>query len=176
MKDPRCGPEAWAVLDGRIWHATSVAGLRGIRADGCIRPGNRYKGSFVRARRWVSLFDFGPAAIDDWDQWGNWAQWFGATHGAPLSVWLEINREAGRNEILDPEELRLLWREVLDQRSVADSAGPWAGTIIPGVEGCYRGELPADLILRAVVIRADYSVVGDFGPLDALDEKLLEDL
>ena len=124
----------------------------------------------------MSLFDFGPAAIDDWDQWGNWAQWFGATHAAPLSVWLEINREAARNEILDAEELRLLWREVLDQRSVADSTGPWAGTIIPGVEGCYRGELPADLILRAVVIRADYSVVGDFGPLDALDEKLLEDL
>ena len=83
---------------------------------------------------------------------------------------------AGRNEILDAEELRLLWRQVLDQRCVADLAGPWPGTIISGVEGCYRGELPTDLVLRAVVMRADRSVVGDFGPLDAFDEKLLEDL
>lgn len=105
MKDPGCGPGAWAVLDGKIWHATSIAGLRGIRADGCIRPGNRHKSSFVSARRWVSLFDFGPSAIDEWNQWGNWAPWFGTTHGSPFSIWLEINREAGRKRFLTPKSL-----------------------------------------------------------------------
>ena len=176
MKDPGCGPEAWAVLDGRLWHATSVAALSGIRGDRCIRPGTRHKGSFVNARGWVSLFDFGPSATDESNQWGNWAQWFGATHGARVSVWLEIDRKAGQNEILDAEELRLLWRQARDERRVAGLTGPWLGNIIPGVEGCYRGELSTDLVLRAVVLRVDRSVVGDFGPLDGVDETVLTGL
>ena len=140
MKDPGCGPEAWAVLDGRLWHATSVDAVRGIQQDGFITPGNRYRGSFVSARGWVSLFDFGPSARDEWNQWHNWAQWFGATHDADLSAWLEIDREAGEKDIVDAEALRVLWNQEVDRRVGLGSGEPWQGTIIPGVEAGYRGK------------------------------------
>ena len=174
MKDPGCGPEAWTVLDGKLWHATSVDGLRGIRRDRFIKPGNRYKGSFVSAHGWVSLFDFGSSARDEWNQWRNWEQWFGWTHDADLSVWLEVDRKAGKNKIVEAEELRVLWREELDQRARKGLAGPWAGNIIPGVEGCYRGNLPIALVGRAVVMRADYSVVADMGGLETIEEQTLD--
>ena len=173
MQDPGCGPAAWAVLDGRLWHATSVDGLRGIRRDGVIRPGNRYRSSFVSARGWVSLFDFGPSARDEWDQWRNWAQWFGSTHDADQSVWLEVDREAGKGEIVEAEELRMLWREELDRRVRESSGEPWSGNIIPGVEGCYRGPLPIALVKRAVLMGADYSVVGDLGGLETVKERTI---
>ena len=176
MNDPGCGPEAWAILDGRLWHATTVAGLRGIRAERRIRPGTRHKGSFVGARGWVCLFDFGPSATDESNQWGNWAPWFGAARGAPVSVWLEINREAAQHELLDAEQLRSLWRETSARRWAAGLRGPWPGLIFPGVEGCFCGELPTDFVLRAVVMRADRSVLADMGPLDGLDETVLDTL
>ena len=136
MKDPGCGPEAWTVLDGKLWHATSLDGLREIRQDRSIGPGNRYKGSFVSARGWVSLFDFGPSARDDWNLWEQWAQWFGGTHDEDLSAWLEVDRKAGKNKIVEAEELRVLWRAEVDQRMREGLGEPWAGTIIAGVEGC----------------------------------------
>ena len=174
MKDPGCGPEAWAVLDGRLWHATSVDGFRGIRRDGFITPGNRYRGSFVSARGWVSLFDFGPSARDEWNQWHNWAQWFGATHDADLSAWLEIDREAGGKDIVDAEALRLLWNQEVDRRVGIGSGEPWQGTIIPGVEAGYRRNLPTALVMRAVVMRADYSVVADLAALENIEEQTLD--
>ena len=174
MRDPGCGPEAWAVLDEKLWHATSVDGLRGIQRDGVIAPGNRYRGSFVSARGWISLFDFGSSARDEWGQWNNWAQWFGATHDAQLSAWLEIDRNAGESEIVEAEALRVLWRQEVDRRVEIGAGGPWRGTIIPGVEGAYQGSLPTALVMRAVVMGADYSVVVDLGALDGIEEQTLD--
>ena len=91
-----------------------------------------------------------------------------------MSAWLEINREAAQNEILDAEQLRSLWRETSARRWAAGLRGPWPGTIFPGVEACYRGELPTDFVLRAVAMRADRSVLADLGPLDGLDETVLD--
>ena len=174
MKDPGCGPKAWAVLNGRLWHATSLDGLRGIQRDGFIRPGTRFKSSFVSARGWVSLFDFGPSARDESNQWRNWAPWFGATHGAARSAWLEVDREAGENDIVDAEALRELWNRELDQRARLGSGGPWAGNIFPGVEGGYRGCLPTALVMRTVVMRTDYTVVGDLGAPETIDERTFD--
>ena len=174
MRDPGCGPEAWAVLDGRLWHATSMDGLLGIQRDGFITPGNRHRGSFVSARGWVSLFDFGPTARDEWNQWNNWAQWFGATHDADLSAWLEVDRKSGENEIVEAEALRVLWNQEVDRRVEIGSGEPWQGTIIPGVEGGYRGNLPTALVMRAVVMRADYSLVADLGALENVEEQTLD--
>ena len=174
MKDPGCGPEAWTVLDGKLWHATSLDGLREIRQDRSIGPGNRYKGSFVSARGWVSLFDFGPSARDDWNLWEQWAQWFGGTRDEDLSAWLEVDRKAGKNKIVEAEELRVLWRAEVDQRVREGLGEPWAGTIIAGVEGCYRGSVPIAVVERAVVMRADYSVVADLGGLETIEEQTID--
>lgn len=174
MRDPGCGPEAWAVLDGKLWHATSVDGLRGIQRDGFIIPGNRYRGSFVSARGWVSLFDFGPSARDEWNQWKNWAQWFGAVHDAERSAWLEVDRKAGENAIVEAEALRVLWRQEVDRRVEIGTCGPWQGTIIPGVEGAYQGSLPTALVMRAVVMGANYSVVADLGALENVEDQTLD--
>lgn len=149
-------------------------GLRGIRRDGVITPGTRYKGAFVSARGWVSLFDFGPSARDEWGQWNNWAQWFGATRDAKLSAWLEIDRIAGESEIIEAEALRMLWRQEVDRRVEIGAGGPWRGTIIPGVEGAYQGSLPTALVMRAVVMGVDYSVVADLGVLDSVEEQTLD--
>ena len=174
MKDPGCGPEACAVLDGRLWHATSVHDLRGIRRDRVIAPGNRYRGSFVSAHGWVSLFDFGPAARDEWDQWAHWAPWFGRTHESNLSVWLEVDRKAEKDRIYDAEELRLSWRREVDRCVEEGSGEPWVGIIIPGVEACYRGSLPLELVERVAIMRSDYSVVADLGRLENIEEQTID--
>ena len=101
MKDPGCGAEAWEIVDGKLWHATSVLGLRGILAKRCISPGTRYKSSFVQARGWVSLFDFGPSATDESGQFGRWCPWFGAEHDSKLSVWIEVSRNEVKERIFE---------------------------------------------------------------------------
>ena len=174
VRDPRCGREAWAVLDGKLWHATSMDELRGIRRDRYINPGKRFKDTFVSARGWVSLFDFGPSARVEPKCWNKWAQWFGFTHDADLSVWLEVDRKAGKNKIVEAEEIRVLWNAELDRRTKESLDEPWAGLIIPGVEGCYRGCLPIALVERAVIMRADYSVVADLGGLETIEEQTID--
>ena len=173
MQDPGCGLAAWGVLKGRLWHATSLDGFRGIWRDGFVKPGNGHKGSFAGARRWVSLFDFGLSARDEWGQWKNWAPWFGATHDAGLSVWLEIDREAGGDSVVEAESLRLLWREEINRRVEKSLGEPWAGLVIPGVEGAFRGDLQTALVMRAVVFRSDCSVVADLAAEEDIDERIL---
>ena len=176
MNDPGCGAEAWEILDGKLWHATSVLGLRGILAKRCIRPGGRYKSSFVQAREWVSLFDFGPSSTDESGQFGRWSPWFGAEHDAKLSVWIEVDRNEGKERIVDAEGLRLMWHEEMARRRREGENGPWPGTIFPGVEGAYAGAVPIDVLKRAVVMGADCSVHVDLGKLEHIREETIVEL
>ena len=176
MNDPGCGAEAWEIMDGMLWHATSVSGLRGILAERSVKPGTKYKSSFVQARKWVSLFDFGPSATDESGQFGRWSPWFGAEHDANLSVWLEVDRNEGAEQIVDAEELRLMWHEEMARRRREGENGEWPGTIFPGVEGAYRGAVPIGLLKRAVVMRADCSVREDLGRLEGIREETIVEL
>ena len=67
-----------------------------------------------------------------------------------------------------------MWREEVERRAWEGSGEPWAGNIIPGVEGGYRGCLSTALVMRAVVMRADYSVVADLGALESIEEEKLD--
>ena len=178
MDDPGCGPEAWEILSGGLWHATSLNGLLGIIEDGVIRPGEKYKSSFAGARKWVSLFDFGPTARDEWGQWKNWNQWFGSAEldneccrwenfkqwcdKTYFSAWLEIDREAGASKVVEAEALRRCW----DKAPEKSSGETWLGQYIPGVEGAFKGNLPTCLVMRVVFFRSDYSLVADIGTLE----------
>ena len=87
----------WDALVHRLWHATSIAGLRAILSDGCIRVveenvGTKYRvAPLMLARGWVSLFDFGPTAGPAWllrAQYRNWAGWLSGEplmHMAPVA-------------------------------------------------------------------------------------------
>ena len=176
MKDPGCGAETWEILDGELWHATSVLGLSGILAKRCIRPGTRYKSSFVQASGWVSLFDFGPSATDESGQFGHWCPWFGAEHDSKLSVWIEVNRNEVKERIVEAEDLRLMWHGEMARRRREGEIGPWPGNIFPGVEGAYRGAVPIDHLKRAVVMGADYSVHEDLGNLESIREEAIAKL
>ena len=176
MKDPGCGAEAWEILDGKLWHATSVQGLRGILAERCIRPGTRYKSSFVQAKGWVSLFDFGTSATDNSGQFGNWCGWFGFAHEANLSIWIEIDRNEGKGGIVEAEELRLMWHEEMARPGREDETGKWSGNIFPGVEGAYRGAVPIDLLKQATVMGADYSAHEGLGNLESIREETIAEL
>ena len=87
---------------------------------------------------------------------------------------MEVDRKSGENEIVEAEALRVLWNQEVDRRVEIGSGEPWQGTIIPGVEGGYRGNLPTALVMRAVVMRADYSLVADLGALENVEEQTLD--
>ena len=176
MKDPGCGAEAWEILNGKLWHATSVQGLRGILAERCIIPGTRYKSSFVQAKGWVSLFDFGPSATDRSGQFGRWCAWFGPEYEAKLSIWIEVDRSEGKEQIVDAEELRLMWYEERARRRREGETGQWPGNIFPGVEGAYRGTVPIHLLKQATVMGANYWAHEGLGNLESIREETIAEL
>ena len=186
MEDPGCGPEAWEILSGGLWHATGLKGLLGIIRDGVVRPGQKYKSSFVGARNWVSLFDFGPSATDksgqfQWKswfgsaqldneccQWENFEQWRDKTY---FSAWLEIDREAGASKIVEAEALRLCWGNELDRHTEESSGEIFPSRLFSGVEGAFKGDLPTCLVMRVVFFRSDCSLVADIGTLEDAEKR-----
>ena len=139
----------WAVLSGHRWHATSLDGLRGIVDSGAIeiRPG--YNG-LCKALGAVSLFDFGPTAVDI-KSGGHWTQWCGCEQassarlaGVPqkrVSVWLRVRDDYADDRLINAAALSKIWME--KKRNV-----------IPGVEGGHRGPLAVAEIDQTVVIAA----------------------
>ena len=69
-----------------------------------------------------------------------------------------------------------MWHEEMARRRREGENGPWPGNIFPGVEGAYRGAVPIDLLKRAVVMGADYSVHEDLGNLESIREETIAKL
>jgi hypothetical protein len=59
LPEPTFPAELWAMLEGRLWHATSLTHVVRILSEGIRLPekGN-YRGGFGRSQGWISLFDF----------------------------------------------------------------------------------------------------------------------
>ena len=139
----------WAVLSGHRWHATSLDGLRGIVLAGAIeiRPG--YNG-LCKSLGAVSLFDFGPTAIDI-KSGGHWTQWCGSEQassarlaGIPrkkVGVWLRVRDDYTDDRLIDAAALRKIWMEK-------------KCNVIPGVEGGHLGPLVVAEVDQIVVIAA----------------------
>ena len=141
MKNPSLPDSLWAVLNHRLWHATCQKGLRGIVKDGEIRiVGSRYQNSLCRYLSCVSLFDFGPTAINDWGQFNNWHGWFGSQQDARVAVWLEVDRDATAIIVHDAGAMHRISKKNRSKR------------FIPGVEAGHKGSIPLDVLTGAVLI------------------------
>ena len=163
MKNPGLPNQLWSVLGGRLWHATGPDGLKGILADEEIRiVDDRYSNSLCRQLGCVALLDFGPTAVDDWDQFKNWSGWFGHQQQARVSVWLEIDRCAAVEQVIDAQALHRIWEDNSSKK------------FIPGVEAGHCGPVPVArigailLIDRHEVSTFERLVGVDAAPLDRL--------
>lgn len=137
----------WPMWRGNLWHSTSPKGARAILAEGLIRfdlPGLGYESSFCRVRNAVSLFDFSGTLEDIASQSHNWMGWCG--HQTQIrdkaSVWLRLDRAVLGDAVKSQQETRAeFWEQ--------DSG---KGQMIPYVEVCHRGPVPASAITGALVI------------------------
>jgi hypothetical protein len=160
MKNPGIPKDLWSRLDGRLWHATDLPGLRGTIADGFIHVSraDRYQNSFCRLNGSLSLFDFGPAASDQSEfELSNWVGWFGFQQNARCSIWLEIDRERSAARLMNPAAVLSAWRSALDREK-------FAGRFFVGVEACHDGPIASELIVSGLVIAREN--LGHFETLD----------
>ena len=160
MNNPGLPEPLWEILDGRLWHATGPEGLKGILTDGAIRIMDaRYQGSLCRFLECVALFDFGPTAVNDWNQFNNWTGWFGHQQDSRIAAWLEIDRRAAATKVKDAREMHRIWQDHKYR------------TFIPGVEASHEGPVSVGLIGKVLLI--DQHERSTFALHDGIDEGLL---
>jgi hypothetical protein len=142
VQNPGLPDLLWAHLDGALWHATNKGSLFEIVRSGEIRvsTANRYKNSFCRQKGAISLFDFGPSVIDDFEQFENWNGWFGHQQDARVAVWLRLDRKEMGDGLIDAGSAYLEWTK---DRSK---------TIIPGIEACHTRPISLKLISSVLLI------------------------
>jgi hypothetical protein len=144
VNNPGLPPPLWAVLDGKLWHATSPIALTGIIADRAIRVfRDRYTNALSKSYDAVSLMDFGPTATDK-DQFINWVGWMGHQQKTRVAVWLEIDRKTVIANLFDAEAMLGLWSDAHHLR------------IIPGIEACHRGPISVSAISSVLLIDRYY--------------------
>lgn len=162
MLNPGLPQALWTSLDGRLWHATASDGLSKILSDSEIQPaiGNRYKSSFCRSQGSVSLFDFGPAAVDIEGQFDNWCGWLGHQQESRVAIWLEIDRMKTIEALTDAAEARQKWHKNPSK------------TFIPGVESCHKGPIPVASVARVLLIARDDREI--FEQYDGLNADVLQ--
>lgn len=143
LPDPTFPAELWTLLDGRLWHATSLTHVERILAEGIWLPekGN-YRGGFCRKQGWISLFDF---AVDDEyirRQYYNWAGWLGSQARGRIAVWLEIARIPPTPDFIPAAVVFDRW----------DRPGNRSTNIFPRVEAGWRGAIQPAMIKGAVAM------------------------
>lgn len=134
----RIGP-VWDQLKHGLWHCTSVDRMAGVLEAGAIRPdggkaGPHYRGGYCRQIGAVSLFDFDSAReADALRRYSNWAP-FLRGHGAPISVWINLDREELRAGFIPIADLWARYTASLGTREPAN--------ISPYVEAGHLGPIP----------------------------------
>ena len=131
----------WEILDERLWHATGPEGLCGIVKDKEIKiTGDRNQKSLCRFLNCVSLFDFGPTAVDEGNQYRNWIGWFGDQQVARVAIWLEIDRNAAGDSVIGAGTMLQKWQD------------HQAKTFIPGVEAGHKRAIPICHLRGALLV------------------------
>ena len=138
----------WRALVHRLWHATSIQGLRAILNDGSIRVveenvGTKYRvAPLMHARGCVSLFDFGPTAGPAWllkAQYRNWRGWLSGEYDDKAMIWLELDRDLTADNVIPAGKARQIAK-----------AFP-AEQVIPGVEAGHHGPVPLSSLRGALI-------------------------
>ncbi|KRA56656.1 hypothetical protein ASD79_16445 [Caulobacter sp. Root655] len=156
-------PTMMAVLGGKVWHSTSVAGFEAIVADGFIRakpPVNRHQNSFCQFLGRVSLFDFREApklmeAVERGDWWS-----FTDIRPDDMAVWLRIDHS--RIDLPTAASLIDEWR-------VAEAAGQINRTncrIIMDIETGYAGDIPMSAVADILLIDGLFPTENETIPFD----------
>jgi hypothetical protein len=141
LDNPGLPTSLWSALDGKLWHATGTLGFSGIVRDREIRVfRERYYNSLCKMIDGVSLMDFGGTATHLPSQFENWRGWFGDQQDCRVAVWLEIDRHAVAQALLDAGATRALGRDNLTR------------LFIPGVEACHRGTIPLASVIGVLFI------------------------
>jgi hypothetical protein len=133
----------WHLLQGNLWHAMSLKSARSILKERAIRHDTddpSYPTSFCRSQGGISLFDFTGTIEHVASQFINWRGWFG--HQPQLKgkavVWFRLDRT------------------MLSVKTAQETKSDWfaAGCpqLIPHVETCHIGPIPAEAINGALVI------------------------
>ncbi|KAB7782903.1 hypothetical protein F8B43_4197 [Methylorubrum populi] len=128
--------------------------------DGEIRSfGERYCNSLCKKLGGVSLMDFGPSASDRPGQVQNWMGWFGHQQQCRIAVWIEINRIAVSDRLLDAKAFHAHWAD-----------GNYGTQIIPGVEACHRGPIPTTAFAGILCVdQFNRSIFRTSAVADAID-------
>lgn len=164
MHNPGLPETLWSMLDGKLWHATSPDGVKGILTDSKIRPayGDRYRNSFCRRQDCVSLFDFGPSAEIVSSRINQMMGWLGHQQNHKIVIWLEIDRaEIAAN----------LW-DAMTARQKSNNS-PY-DQFIHGVEACHKGPIPLTAVVSALLIARDDKEL--FLQLDGLHAGIFEQI
>ena len=141
----------WEALVHRLWHATSIQGLRAILNDGYIRVveenvGAKYRiAPLMLARGCVSLFDFGPTVGPAWllqAQYRNWGGWLSGHYDDKAMIWLELDRGLTADRVIPAREVRRIAK-----------ANP-TEQVIPGVEAGHCGPVPLTSLRGALLFYA----------------------
>ena len=141
MDNPGLPDSLWEILDERLWHATETEGLCGIVKDKEIKiTDDRFQGSLCHHLDCVSLFDFGPTAVDVGNQYRNWSGWFGHQQDARVAIWLEIDRNTTGDSVIDAGTMHQVWQKHLSK------------TFIPGVEAGHKGAIPICHLRGALLV------------------------
>lgn len=163
MDNPGFPAPLWDTLNQRLWHATGEEGLKGILNDGEIRiVGDRYSGSLSRHLGCVSLFDFGPTAVKFENQFEHMCGWLGHQQGSRVAVWLEVDRQAAADNVLDAGAMHSIWNEQCGKK------------LIPGFEAGHEGPIPLQNLKGALFVdHHDHSL---FAYRECINEELTGEL
>ena len=109
MGNPGLPTSPWSALDRELWHATDDVGFKGIVNDREIRvPRQKCINALCAMFDGVSLLDFRGTATHLSRQFEHWRGWFGDQQESPVAVWLEIDRRAMAQTLLDAGAARAL--------------------------------------------------------------------
>jgi hypothetical protein len=148
------------VLLGRLWHTTPPDNFKNILTTGEISPApnpnpSRWKAlggeefcSYGRKLGGVSLFDFDRFDYESYEEkfplscWNTFVPYVDECSGA---VWIEIDREKVKNQIISPSDLVARWK--------SDEA--YRHNFMPYIETLHIGPLFVTAFKRAFLVRRD---------------------
>ena len=146
-------------LRGGLWHTTTEDRYRGIVSSKAIltKPpipeGERWKTRcgpsnwpYVRKLGGVSLFDFDGFDLQAYESKcpsSSWREFVPFRPSVGSAVWIEIDRNRARGNLLTGCEVRKMWNK----------HKAYLHTLMPYIEACYLGDISENLIVRVLVIR-----------------------